>query len=236
MKVLQIVFAFMILTGFQSCIKEDIVDDRIAENIRINNSFSNFTVGESIVLDAFFFDNQGLKQTVVFEIKSNNSAIVTVDNVTQKITAKSKGTTAIVVSTFYEGKKIESTASVTVNEVGEVTQPSSTTKIGSLVKTSSYASAGDFEITAITGGISIQFASNYVADQSLPGFAMYLTNNPSSRTGALKIDAQGDSDGVIYKGAFTLDVMGVGINDFGYLTHWCDPFSIKVGEAKIKNK
>ncbi|WPR70644.1 hypothetical protein SLW70_11950 [Flavobacterium sp. NG2] len=236
MKVLQIVLVFSILFGLNSCIKEDIVDDQIEESIRINNSFSNFTVGETIVLDAFFFDNLGMKQTVVFDLKSNNPSIVEIENSTQKIIAKSKGTTTIVVSAVYNGKQIENTATITVIESGTPPDPNNVIKIGTLVKTSSYASAGDFEITAITGGIRIQFASNYVADQNLPGFAMYLTNNPNSRTGAIKIDAQGDADGVIYKGAFTMDVMGVGINDFGYLTHWCDPFSIKVGEAQIKNK
>ncbi|GIZ08697.1 hypothetical protein FUMI01_14240 [Flavobacterium sp. UMI-01] len=214
---------------------EDIVDDKIPESIRINNSFSNFKMGESVVLDAFFFDNLGIKQTVDFTLESENSSIVSVDNQLKKITAVSEGTTKVTVSSIYEGKTVSNSTPITV--INTSTPPSNgVVKIGKLTNTSSYKSAGDFEITEITGGIRISFATNYVADRALPGFAMYLTNNPNSRNGALKIDAAGDADGVIYTGAFTLDIAGVSINDFGYLTHWCDPFNIKVGEAQIKNK
>jgi hypothetical protein len=228
------IIVLLLVLGLSSCIKEDIVNDEIEENIRINNSFSNFIVGNEVVLDAFFFDNLGMKQTVVFNLASNNETIIGVDNSSQKITAKSKGIATVTVSTTYQNKLTEKSVAITVNEQG--TTPSTTVKKGTIVKTSSYASAGDFEITEITGGIRISFASNYVADSSLPGFAMFLSNNPNTMVGAKKIDAQGDADGVIYKGAFNLDVMGVGINDFGYLTHWCEPFKIKVGEAEIKNK
>lgn len=228
--------AFTMLLALSSCIGEDIVYDTIPEKITINNFFSNFKVGESTMLDAFFLDNVGSRQAVVFDIQSDNNTVVEVDNTTKKFTAKSKGSANIVVSTIYKSKKIENKFSIIVVDAGATTEPVVPTKIGTFKKTSSYESAGDFEIIAITGGIRIKFASNYVADKTLPGFAMYLTNNSTKRDGALKIDYQGDADGVIYKGAFSLDIMGVGLNDFGYLTHWCDPFSIRVGEAEIKNK
>ncbi|WP_366183225.1 hypothetical protein [Flavobacterium ovatum] len=234
MRIGNIVLVFILLFGFSSCIKEDIVNDEIEENIRINNSFSNFIIGNEVVLDAFFFDNLGIKQTVVFNLASNNSPIIEVDNANKKITAKSKGTATITVSTTYQNKLVEKSVAITVNDVGST--PTAIVKKGTLVKTSSYASAGDFEITEISGGIRISFASNYVADSTLPGFAMFLSNNPNTMVGAKKIDAQGDADGVVYKGAFTMDIMGVGINDYGYLTHWCEPFKIKVGEAEIKTK
>ncbi|NRS87599.1 hypothetical protein HNQ02_000506 [Flavobacterium sp. 7E] len=236
MKVMKMFWILSLFLGLSSCISEDIVNDEIDESIRINTNFSNFAVGQSLVLDALFFDSQGIKQTVDFSLKSNNTAVITVDNTTKKINAISKGDAEIVISTFYEGKSIETIIAVTVIENSVTPTPVANVKIGSITKTSSYASAGDFEITEIPGGIRIKFASNYRADQSLPGFAMYLTNNPNVINGALKIDSQGDADGVTYNGAFTLDVMGVGINDYGYLTHWCEPFKIKVGEAIIKNK
>lgn len=227
---------FAMLLALNSCIGEDIVYDTIPEKITVNNLFSNFKVGESTLLDAFFLDNVGSRQAVVFDIQSDNNAVVEADNTTKKFTAKSKGSANILVSTIYKNKKVENKLSIIVIDAGTITEPIVPTKIGSLRKTSSYESAGDFEIIAITGGIRIKFASNYVADKTLPGFAMYLTNNSAKRDGALKIDYQGDANGVIYKGAFSLDVMGVGLNDFGYLTHWCDPFNIRVGEAEIKNK
>lgn len=237
MKVIKLGLSIIILSLFTSCIGEDIVDDEIVETIRINNTFLNFTVGESTVLDAAFFDNQGMKQTVDFNLKSENTSVIEVDNLTKEIIAKSKGTASLIVTTMYSGKTIENSVTITVNEAGVTPVPvTSTIKIGTITKTSSYVAAGDFEITEITGGIRIQFASNYRADSSLPGFAMYLTNNPNVITNALKIDSQGDADGVVYNGAFSIDVMGVGINDFGYLTHWCEPFRIKVGVAEIKNK
>ncbi|WP_418262862.1 hypothetical protein [Flavobacterium faecale] len=225
---------FLLFIGFTSCIQEDIVNDEIEETIRINNSFSSFVVGNEATLDAFFFDNLGIKQEVTFDLATNNSSVIEVDNNTKKIIAKSKGTATITISTTYQGKLVENSTAITVIESGDT--PTNNVKVGTIMKTSSYVSAGDFEITEISGGIRITFASNYMADSSLPGYAMYLSNNPNTLEGARIIDAQGDADGVIYKGAFTLDVMGVGINDFGYLTHWCVPFKIKVGEAVIKNK
>ena len=236
MRNLQIFLAFTILLALSSCIGEDIVYDTIPEKITINNLFSNFKVGETTTLDAFFLDNVGSRQAVVFDIQSDNNAVVEVDNITKKFTAKSKGSANIAVSTIYKNKKVENKFSITVIDAGTITEPIVPTKIGTFRKTSSYESAGDFEIIAISGGIRIKFASNYVADKTLPGFAMYLTNNSATREGALKIDYQGDANGVVYKGAFSLDIMGIGLNDFGYLTHWCDPFNIRVGEAEIKNK
>ncbi|NRT10630.1 hypothetical protein [Flavobacterium sp. 14A] len=237
MKVMKLAVSLIILLTFGSCISEDIVDDEIVEIIRINNSFSNFNVGSTVILDAAFFDNQGIKQTVDFNLSSQNPTVLEIDTTTNEIIAKAKGTSTLLVSTVYGGKTIENSVVVTVNELGTAPAPTaSNIKIGTISKTSSYDAAGDFEITEITGGIRIKFASNYRADRSLPGFAMYLTNNPNLITNALKIDSQGDADGVIYSGAFSIDVMGVGINDFGYLTHWCEPFRIKVGVAEIKNK
>ncbi|WP_159086026.1 hypothetical protein [Flavobacterium faecale] len=240
MKIYQPFLLLFIIVGFSSCIQEDIVNDEIDASIRINNSFSNFKVNDQVALDAFFFDNLGMRQTVAFDLKSSNPATVEVDNANKIITGKALGTAVITVSTLYAGVTTTKETTVTVNAVtvnpGGTMPTNSTAKVGTITKTSSYASAGDFEIVAIANGIRITFASNYVADQTLPGFAMYLTNNPNSISGALKIDSQGDSDGVIYKGIHSIDVIGVGINDFGYLTHWCEPFRIKVGQAEIKNK
>lgn len=235
MKVYQPFLILFIALGFSSCIKEDIVNDEIDASIRINNSFSNFKVNDQVPLDAFFFDNLGMRQTVTFDLKSSNTAIVEVDNTAKTITGKAAGTATVTVSTLYAGETIIEETTVTVNALG-TTPTTSATKVGTITKTSSYVSAGDFEIIAIPNGIRINFASNYLADQTLPGFAMYLTNNPNSISGALKIDAKGDADGVTYKGAHAIDVIGIGINDFGYLTHWCEPFRIKVGQAEIKNK
>lgn len=236
MRTSPIFLAFSILLALSSCIGEDIVYDTIPERIEINTSFSNFKVGDSRLLAASFFDNIGQNQAVVFDIKSDNNTVVEVDNTTKSLMAKSIGTANIEVSTIYKNQKTKNIFLITVLDANTTTVPVVPTKTGTLKKTSSYESAGDFEIIAITGGIRINFANNYVADKTLPGFAMYLANNPLTRTGAKKIDFQGDADGVIYKGAFSLDIMGVGLNDFGYLTHWCDPFNIRVGEAEIKNK
>jgi hypothetical protein len=111
-----------------------------------------------------------------------------------------------------------------------------TPKKGAFSKTTSYKAAGYFEMTKTSNGIKIELASNYVADTSLPGFALFLTNNPNSLANALQIDAYDDADGAHYTGAFTYNIQNVGLNDYKYLVQWCRPFSILTGKAFIIDK
>lgn len=115
----------------------------------------------------------------------------------------------------------------------EIMEEEVVTRIGSFRTVSDYVSSGDVQVVETETGINIVFASNYRADNSLPGFAMYLSNSPTSLVNALEIDAFDDADGVQYAGAHNIAVSGVAIDAYKYLVHWCRPFEIVVGQAEL---
>ena len=236
MKQFKLVF-FILFIGFTSCIQEDIVEDTIPEEIRITSTVNILNEGDIIMLEAFYYNNVGIIENKTINWESSNSTIISIDNASANITALSEGVATITAKTISDdGEELVDNLTITVVASDEVVTPVETIKIGTIVKTSSYVAAGDFEILETSTGIQINLASNYLADQSLPGFALFLTNNPNSLSNALQIDAYDDSDGVHYAGAFTYNVDNVGINDYQYLVQWCRPFSILVGQAIITDK
>jgi hypothetical protein len=222
--------------GLNSCVQEDIVDDSVPEEIRIISSVNILEVGDVVKLEASYFNNVGKKENKTIVWESSNTTVLSVDDATTNITAKAKGTATIKVKTTGDSGELTDSEIIMVVKNGDIVVPSEITKKGTLTPTVSYDSSGDFEIAKTSNGIKIDLADNYVGDESLPGFALFLTNSPNSLANALQIDAYDDADGAHYKGAFTYNIVGVGLNDYQYLVQWCRPFSILVGKALITDK
>lgn len=235
MKLLKLIF-LLLFVGLNSCIQEDIVDDAVPEELRIISSVNTLKVGDVVKLQASYFNNVGEKENKSIVWETSNPAVLSVDPLTTNITAEAEGTATISVKTTGTSGELTDSEIIMVVNDDVVVMPTEKTKVGTISPTSSYVAAGDFEIINTAGGIQIKLAENYVADQTLPGFALFLTNNPNSLSNALQIDAYDDNDGVHYKGAFTYKLDGVGINDYQYLVQWCRPFSILVGKANITDK
>ncbi|WP_445749646.1 hypothetical protein [Polaribacter sp.] len=232
MKNLKFAMLFGVL-AFSSCIEQDIIDDAVPEEVRITNDVSALKIGETLVLEASYFNNVGEIENRTLSWQSSDETVLSINASTATATAKTEGTATIMVTV----NGILGT--LTDHKIITVTQNDammSNAKKGTFMTTSSYKAAGDFEITSTTNGIKIELASNYVADTSLPGFALFLTNNPNSLANALQIDAYDDADGAHYTGAFTYNVSNVGLNDYKYLVQWCRPFSILTGKALITDK
>ncbi|ANW96598.1 hypothetical protein AXE80_10045 [Wenyingzhuangia fucanilytica] len=227
---------FFIFIGLHSCIQEDIIDDNIAEEIRITQSVTALTIGDVVKFEASYFNNVGEKENRAIVWETSNNSILSIDELANNITALAEGSATITAKTTGMFGELTDSKNVTVFKEGDVVIPSDNSKEGTIVRTSSYAAAGDFDIIKTTNGIEIILDNNYVADESLPGFALFLTNNPNSLANALQIDAYDDADGAHYKGAFTYTLDGVGINDYQYLVQWCRPASILVGKALITDK
>ncbi|MDO3693320.1 Ig-like domain-containing protein [Wenyingzhuangia sp. chi5] len=235
MKLLKLVF-LLLFVGLNSCIQEDIVDDAVPEELRIISSVNTLKVGDVVKLQASYFNNVGEKENKNIVWETSNSNVLFIDALTTNITALAEGTATITVKTTGSSGELTDSEIIMVVKDGVVVMPSENTKKGTIAPTASYVAAGDFEISKTTNGIQIILDDNYVADESLPGFALFLTNNPNSLANALQIDAYDDVDGTHYKGAFTYILDGVGINDYQYLVQWCRPFSILVGKATITDK
>lgn len=227
---------FIALLTFNSCIQEDIVDDAVPEEIRIISSVNSLKIGDIVKFEASYFNNVGIQENKTIVWESSNPNVLSIDLETTNITAEAEGTATITAQTEGISGLLTDSQIVTVVKEGEIVVPVETVKKGAFSATSSYDSSGDFEIIKTTNGIQINLASNYIGDESLPGFALFLTNNPNTLTNALEIDAYDDGNGTHYKGAFSYNVDGVGLNDYQYLVQWCRPFSILVGQALITDK
>jgi len=107
-------------------------------------------------------------------------------------------------------------------------------KTGTLVTTSDYVCEGDFTIQENETGITLILASNFRADQILPGYGMFLSNNPRSIQGALQIDGIGSGFRGHFSGSASFMIEDVGVDDYQYLVHWCVPFNIEVGVGEIQ--
>lgn len=230
------IVALLMFFGLCSCIQEDIINDSVNEDVRISNSINTLKVGDVIKLEASFFNNVGEKETNTFIWSSSNEAVLLIDASSSTSTAISEGSATITVKVTGSFGELTDSQTITVTTNDIPVNPSENNKIGTFSPTSSYKSAGDFEIIKTSNGINIELASNYIADKNLPGFALYLTNNPNSLANALQIDAYDDGNGVHYEGAFTYSIENVGLNDYKYLVQWCRPFSILTGKALISDK
>lgn len=233
MKTIKKILTLFLLIGCCSCIQEDIINDFVSEEVRIISDINTLKIGDTLDFEAAFFNNVGELEDKTFSWNSSNDDILYFDGATSKAIGIAEGAVTITVTADGMAGMLTDSKIVTVTQDEIITE---NTKIGTFSPTSSYDSAGDFVISSTPTGIKIDLADNYVADESLPGFALFLTNNPNSLASALQIDAWNDDDGAHYTGAFTYNIENVGLNDYGYLVQWCVPFSILTGKASITDQ
>ncbi len=103
---------------------------------------------------------------------------------------------------------------------------------GSFQGANGYVARGDFTVSEIanSNSLEISIASNFVLADFLPGPYVYLSNNPNSINGALEISRVST-----FRGAHTIIVPDVSIDDFAYVLYWCKPFGAKIGAGRINN-
>jgi hypothetical protein len=98
-----------------------------------------------------------------------------------------------------------------------------------LQTTSSYELKGDFVLKEEGGVLKLSFASNYQASTALPGLFIYLTNNPSTSSGAFEIGAVTE-----FEGAHSYDLPNsIDLMDYEYVLYFCKPFNAKVGDGQF---
>ncbi|GAB1856969.1 hypothetical protein MHTCC0001_18050 [Flavobacteriaceae bacterium MHTCC 0001] len=215
-----------------SCIGEDIVDDFVEPTIRINNPIGGLKVNDTHNFMATYFNNIGEEATTTITWSSSNNTIVSITN-GGLATALAEGQTTITAMVTNNGTTINDTNTITVVAADEEVPdpPASNSKSGTLRTTSSYQLEGDFSLSIIenTNDLRLVLDSNYIADSSLPGLYLYLTNNPSSVNGAKEVGKV-----EVFNGAHEYTIPDTDINDFKYLLYWCKPFRVKVGDAEIE--
>ena len=218
--------SLVIILGLTACIKDDIIFDRVDPTFRITSTIDTLAVDDSFQFETRFTNNVGGLEDVDVTWSSSDPSVITIDEEGLAL-AISGGTTTILAVFEYEGAELSSERIVSVGEETVIVIP--VEKTGSIMPSSFYELEGDFTITEDGEDLIIQFADNYVADSSLPGLYLYLTNNPNTISGALEIRRVD-----IFQGAHQYRVSGnVGIDTYSYLLYFCKPFTVKVGDGEI---
>ena len=214
----------------QSCVQDDIINDRVDASFSITNPITEITLNDTFQLTTKYTDNVGKTVTTNITWSSSNEMIATVSN-SGLVTAVAQGQATIMASIVSEeGETITDEIVVTVT-MDQVDNNTTQEKTGTIRTTSSYVLEGTFTLREIpnTNNLELVINDNYRASSSLPGLYIYLTNNPNTVNNAKEIEAVR-----VFNGAHTYIIEDTGINDFSHILYWCKPFSVKVGEAEIQ--
>jgi len=211
-----------------NCIGEDIIQDFVEPELRITNPISQITISETYQFNSIFLNNVGEEEDAIIAWSSSNTDVATISS-TGLLTAIAEGSTNILASVNSGDDLIETSITLTVlNDT--VTDPGLITKSGTIMTTSSYILSGTFTLSEQENSTDLLLSinSDYEADTALPGLYIYLTNNPSSVANALNLGPVS-----VFNGAHQYTIPDTNINAYSHILYWCEPFSVKVGDAEI---
>ena len=213
-----------------SCIGEDIIEDAVDPELRINNPLQSLAVNETYQFEATYLNNVGQEEeNATISWMSSNEAVVTIVENTGLATAIAEGSATITATiTPDEGLPIvvENELQIT-NETVVTNMP----RAGVIRTTSSYLLTGDFVLESNDDpqiDLRLRLEDSFRATTSLPGLYVYLTNNPNSINDALEIGPI-----TTFSGAHSYNIEDADLNQYNYLLFWCKPFSVKVGVGEF---
>lgn len=220
------IYLIGILSFLSSCIGNDILEDTVAEEIKITDRVDTLGLNDTYQFLARYTDQIGRVRDASVQWNSSAPAVLSIEP-NGLATGVSMGEAIVYVELNEAGSPIlqDSTrVMVGANTVG----PPAESRTGVIKTTSFYDLEGDFEIAVTSEGLVIEIADNYKASSTLPGLYLYLSNNPNSISDAVEV-----SKVTIFSGAHEYIVSGVGLNDFDYVLYYCKPFNVKVGDGEI---
>ena len=214
-----------------SCVKTDLVNDRVDPKLFISNPLISLKDGESHQFEVNYFNYVGKEiENPNVSWSSNNEAVLTITE-DGLATGVSSGMSTVTASltTEEEALTISNTNVVTVSL--DETIETSVKFEGTIVTTSSYQLEGNYVLEVQDNDVlRLSLGDDYKADTSLPGLYVYLGNNPTSIANAYEIGAV-----TVFQGAHFYDLPeSIGLYDYNYILYWCKPFGVKVGEGKIQ--
>jgi len=220
-------FLFLVLGTvcvFQSCIKDDFVQDSVDPVIRITNAIDSLQLNSEYQFEQTYFNNIGRAEEVDVTWVSSNSDVITI-NSEGNASALALGESLISVSYNDNGVIISDEVNIIV---GESTSSLSQIIMGEIITTSSYELTGAFELAETANGVTLSFDDSYKASTALPGLYVYLSNNRNSVANGLEISSVS-----VFSGAHSYEIENVGMADFSYIVYFCKPFNVKVGEGEL---
>lgn len=223
--IIHLLSCVLLIVVFSSCVGDDIIEDRVTEDLRITNAIDTIGFGDTYQFDIRYLDNVGERQNVNVEWASSAASIVSITN---DGLAEGLDIGSVTITAEYQGidSYLMQEIEVVVGENTTEVETEGQVKEGTIVTTSSYLLEGDFMVQEVDGSLVVEIASNYRASTALPGLFVYLSNNANSIGGAYEIAAVST-----FNGAHTYTIPNVEIDDYKFLLYFCKPFNIKVGDG-----
>ena len=213
-----------------SCVKTDLVNDRVDPKIFISNPLKTLENGGTHPFEVNYFNYVGKEiQNPNVSWSSSDPAVlsITEDGLATGVSLGMATVTATL-TTPEESLTISNTNMVTVS-MSTVEDPVKFE--GTIVTTSNYELGGSYVLETLDNGVlRLSLEDDYVASTSLPGLYIYLGNNPTSIADAYEIGPV-----TVFQGAHFYDLPStISIYDYSYILYWCKPFGVKVGEGQIQ--
>jgi hypothetical protein len=224
-----ILIAVCILPLF-SCVKTDLVNDRVDPKIFISNPLLTLENGKSHLFEINYFNYVGKEiENPNVSWSSNDSAVLTIteEGVATGVNLGMATVTATL-TTPEENLTITNSNLVTVS-MSTVEDP--VRFEGTIASTSSYLLEGSYILEVQDNDVlRLSLGDDYEASTSLPGLYVYLGNNPNSIADAYEIGPV-----TVFQGAHFYNLPStISIYDYSYILYWCKPFGVKVGEGQIQ--
>jgi len=215
----------ILLFSLNSCIKDDIVQDRIDPEISISNPLDSLALNSQFTFSTRYVNTVGQIEDVNVIWSSSNDSIISV-NTEGLVTGNAIGSATITVESITT-PPVQSSIEIPVglSTVASVTLERTAT----LGSTSIYPLGGDLVLSEDNGTVTLSIASNYFADTRLPGLYVYLSNSTITISGALEIGRVG-----VFEGAHSYTLpSGTDINDYNNVLYFCKPFGQRVGHGTL---
>ncbi len=225
-----ILIAVCILLLF-SCVKTDLINDRVDPKIFISNPLMSLENGKSYQFEVNYFNYVGKEienPTVNWSSSDTSVLVITEEGVATGVSLGIATVTASL-TTLEESLTISNENSLEVT-LGE-TEENPVRFEGTIASTSSYLLEGSYILEVQDNDVlRLSLGDDYEASTSLPGLYIYLGNNPNSIADAYEIGPV-----TVFQGAHFYDLPGsIGLYDYNYILYWCKPFNVKVGEGQIQ--
>ena len=214
-----ILFFSLLLSLLSSCIGDDIIADEVPERLRINNRIDSLKLGDSYQFEVMFFNNVGKQEDRQIDWLTSDATIISVDQ--QGLATANEMGTATITARVNLPDKAPVVAPFEVVVSDQTTQVESDgIRKGTIKTTSSYVLEGEFEFFEDGGNLRLVFGDDYKASTALPGLYVYLTNNPTTTTGAYEIGKVTTFSGTHF---YELP-LEVGLDTYNYVLYFCKPF------------
>ena len=213
-----------------SCVKTDLVNDRVDPKIFISNPLLSLENGKNHPFEVNYFNYVGkeIENPNVSWSSSDPAVIAITEDGLATGVSLGMATVTATLTTPEESLTISNTNMVTVS-MSTVEDPVKFE--GMIVTTSNYELGGSYVLETLDNDIlRLSLGDDYVASTSLPGLYIYLGNNPNSIADAYEIGPV-----TVFQGAHFYDLPStIRIYDYSYILYWCKPFGVKVGEGQIQ--